>query len=531
MTAAINLVGLSANNPTPGTFVEVDFAAGPASGYGGVRSCLVMANSTTAGSATQDTVVYGPDTAVTCQTETDVIALFGTGSPAHRCFLRFTAINRTTPLYFIAPTRSTGTAASIALTIATTATSNANIRTWVLDQFIDTPVTTGQTAIQIATAIVASINSQTRWPVTAANGGTAVVTITAVVKGPEGNWIRAQMAFTSGASTVGTTISSVANTFLSSGATADSYTAALATILPSRYYYIVSGDSDATNVGLIVTQVNTQAQPTNGIRQRVVYGSMDTLANATTNATGVNAARAELIWGTGAVDWSPNELAAFSAALYSLLETGAAVGVNRKNFSLFPVNATDSNVWNSGLVPASRNGLGGAPTAANILSALNNGITPWTILSTGSTQLVKRVTTRSLNGAVNDYRVRDAHKVTICDYFADDVAAITSLQFGGKDILPDVQSGQQAQNALPPTATTPGIWRSALQGVVVRYGNAGQWASTVTGANGPVPGSTTILGNMIVQAEVTPPTRMSAYIPLQPVSIADQFAVLLQQVF
>ena len=66
---------------------------------------------------------------------------------------------------------------------------------------------------------------------------------------------------------------------------------------------------------------------------------------------------------------------------------------------------------------------------------------------------------------------------------------------------------------------------------MVRYGNAGQWASTVTGANGPVPGSTTILGNMIVQAEVTPPTRMSAYIPLQPVSIADQFAVLLQQVF
>ena len=39
-----------------------------------------------------------------------------------------------------------------------------------------------------------------------------------------------------------------------------------------------------------------------------------------------------------------------------------------------------------------------------------------------------------------------------------------------------------------------------------------------------------INGNAIVQAETSPPTRMSAYIPLQPVNIADQFAVLIQQV-
>jgi hypothetical protein len=34
----------------------------------------------------------------------------------------------------------------------------------------------------------------------------------------------------------------------------------------------------------------------------------------------------------------------------------------------------------------------------------------------------------------------------------------------------------------------------------------------------------------IIQAEVSPPTRMSAYFPLTPVNIADQFAVLGQQV-
>src|SRR6185312_11202238 len=435
MSAAINLVGVAANYPNPGVYIEVDFAAGPASGYGGIRSCLLIGNMTTAGTATADTVVYGPDTAITCQTESDVISLFGAGSQLHRMFLRFTSINRTTPLYFIAAAASAGTAASATMTIATTATSNGNLRFWCNDQFVDTAITTGQTVTQIGAAVVASINTQTRWPVTAANVA-GVVTVTAKIKGPEGNWIRVQSLITPGTGTIGTTTSLTANTFLSSGATADNYTNALATIAASRYYYIACGDSDSTNVGRVVTQVNSQAQPTTGIRQRVLYGFMDTTANAITSATGLNAARCEQIYMAGAVDWQPSEGAAFSAALYLLLEAGASVGVNRKNFSLFPANQNDTNYWNSGLVPASRNGVGGAPTPATITSLLNSGITPWTILGTGATQLVKRCTTYSLNGSVNDYRIRDAHKVTICDYFADDVQAITQLQFGGKDLLP-----------------------------------------------------------------------------------------------
>lgn len=529
MTAAINLVGVAANFPNPGVFVELDFAQGPSAGYGGQRACLLIGNSTSAGSATQDTVVYGPDTAITCQTESDVITLFGPGSQLHRMFLRFTAINRTTPLYFIAATRSAGTAASGTMTLATAATSNGNIRFWCEDQFVDTAITSGQTAVQIATAVVASINSQTRWPVTAANGGTAVVTVTAKLAGPEGNWIRIQSLITPGTATIGTTTTLTANTFLTSGATADNYTNALATIIANRYYYIALADGDATNVGRVVTQVNSQATATNGIRQRVIYGSMDTSANAITNATGINAARAECVWGSGAVDWTNGELAAFSAALYALLESGAAVGVNRKNFSLFPAQQPDTNYWNSTLVTASRNGVASAPTAATITSLLNNGVTPWTILTTGATQLVKRITTYSLNGSNNDYRIRDAHKVTVCDYFADDVQVLTQQQFGGKDLLPDLPTNQQQQNALPPTATTPSIWGAALRGLVTRYDRAGQWTAQAGSPPG-TRGGDQINANMIVQAETSPPTRMSALIGAQPVNIADQFQALIQQV-
>lgn len=529
--ASIILVGLGSNVPNPGVYVELDFAQGPVAGAGGPRSVLLMGNSLAAGSATQDTVVYGPDTAVVCQTETDVINLFGSGSQLHRMFLRFTAVagsNSNIPLYFLAVTRSAGTAASAAMTLATTATSNGNLRFWCEDMFVDTTITSGQTAIQIATAVVASINSQTRWPVTAANGGTAIVTVTANQKGLEGNWIRVQSAITPGTSTVGTTTSLTANTNLSSGATQDVYTNALATILPNKYYYIVVGDSDATNVGLVVSQVNTQALPTTGIRQRVIYGSSDTLANATTVATGINAARTECVWGYQAVDLPPAELAANMCAIFATLEQGAAYGVNRKNFSLFPTsNGTDASLWK--LIP-SRFGVAGAPTVANVTSALNNGLSPITVVSGvgGGAQFVKRCTTRSLNGAQPDYRIRDAHKVSICDYWCDDAAAITQLQFGGKDLLPDPAQGQPPPPAI---AVTPGIWGAALKNLVIQYGNAGQWTFPpgVTPQQGQTPADV-INSTFIVQAENNPPTRMSCLAPLAPCQIADQFALLAQQV-
>jgi phage tail sheath gpL-like len=110
----------------------------------------LLGNKTSAGTATNDTVVYGPDTAITCQTESDVITLFGAGSQLHRMFLKFTAINRTTPLYFVAVTSSAGSAASASVTIATTATSNGNLRFWCEDDFVDTPITSGQNVTTIA---------------------------------------------------------------------------------------------------------------------------------------------------------------------------------------------------------------------------------------------------------------------------------------------------------------------------------------------------------------------------------------------
>lgn len=526
MPASIVLVGLGAQYPNPGVYVELDFARGPVAGFGGQRSVLLLGNKTTAGSATADTVVYGPTTPTPCQTETDVINLFGTGSQLHRMFLAFTKAtgsNNTTPVYYLAVTASSGTAATATLTLTNAATAGGNLRFWCGAEFVDTPINNGDSVTTIATNVVTSINSQTRWAVTAANSS-GVITITAKIKGPEGNWIRVQSLITSNG-VIATTTSLTANTNMSGGATADSNTAALATIASTRYYYIVSGDSDATNVGAVVTQVASMALPTTGLRQRVIFGSSDTLSNTITTATTINNARAECVWGT-ATDYTPAELAAGATGVYATLEQGSPFGVYRKNFSLFPTSPTDQATWP---FIGGRNGAGSSPTPLQISSALNNGLSPVITLANNSAQLVKRCTTYSLNGSLPDYRIRDAHKVSVCDYWCDDVQSVTQLQFGGRDLLPDPVQGQPPP---PPIAVTPRIWGNAIKGVILNYNSAGQW----TYPPGLVPAPNQSPADVIIQTmigpqiEINPSNRMSVQVNLSPVGIADQFAVLAQQV-
>ena len=508
MSAAISLVGIAANFPNPGTFLELDFAQGPAGAGTGPRNALIIGNATASGTATANTQVYGPDTSPAVQTEADVIQYFGTGSQLHRAFLRWTAVNKTTPLYFLVVAPSAGTAATGTLTFTGTSTGVGNCTVFVGDQSVSFAINNGDTPTTQATNCAAAINTQTRWAVTATSS-VGVVTVTAKNLGPEGNWIKIGATIYSGTTSITAAVAPTAPTFLTSGATADVNTTALTTILPSKFYYIVSCDSDATNVGRLVAQVNTQALPSTGIRQRVFYGSVDTLANATTSAVAINAPRAELIW-SPCVDITPLELAANNAAIYSLLE---AQSFPRHNFSLFPTGQTvDQTVWTP---IGSRNGPSSAPTVPQITAALNNGITPITLLPNGKTQLVKRVTTRSLNGAVNDYRIRDAHKVTICDFWSDDAVSLTQLQFGGKDLVNDPQQGQPFPQG---PVVTPQIWGNALKGLITTYAN-----------NSQVQNLAAILAGCIFQRETSPTTRTSALVPLQPVDIADQFNVLCLQ--
>lgn len=507
MSAAIVLTGLTANDPVPGAYLEISFAQGEAAGSGTPIEVLLMGNKTSAGSATVDTEVYGPDSLTQLQTEDDAIALFGAGSELHRMFRRFTKVNRSTTLRAIAVTESAGTAASLSIVLATAAAANGNVRVFVHDEFADVPVTSGDDVDVTGAAIAAAINAKTHWGVTATyTSGTDTLLITAKQKGPRGNDIRVQIVPSAGIATTfsaGTTDSPLA-----SGATADDNTAALATINSSRYYYIVSAAWDATQLGALVTQVGVNQAPTIGIRQRVIAGSVDTLGNTNTLAIARNAARAEIVWSEKS-PWSASELAANQAAIITNFEVAPNP---RTNFASFGQDAKTAPYW---VVPAPR--LKSAhPSRTSIKSALNNGVSPIGVNANGSTYLVNRITTRSLNGAQNDYRIRSSHKVTICDFFGDDALAKTVLQFSGKRLADDPADGQRPPGG---DVVTPRIYKGALFRLIDDYDE-----------NDLLQDVQAIKDGTVVQREASPRTRISARIPLRPIDNAEQFAIALDQV-
>lgn len=590
--ASILLIGISANTPNPGTYVQVNFNAGPTGGAPIGQKVLILGNKTSTGTATADTVVYGPDTTTPAQTESDVITLTGAGSQVHRAWKRFAKVNKTTPQYFLCVAESAGAQATgviaVAFSTGSTATTAGNIRFFYGDEFVDTAVNVGDTATVIGAAIAANINQNVNWAITATNT-TGTLAIQAKNHGPEGNQIKIGVMVGPGFAPAGVTVTdygvlwsasivTVTGTFiapatpngyyykvtaggtggssppafgttigatttdggstytnwgtlstaaglaqLGGGATADNVTNALAAILSQGFYDIVVCDSDATNIGRVIAQVNTQANPTTGIRQRVFAGSVDTLANALTLAAAQNASRGELQWGS-ATDITPLELAANAAAIYSLFEQSGNTGyrlVGRLNFSLFPSTNpqfNDQSVW---FLTASRNGPNSGPSTAQITSALNGGLTPYAILSDGSLQLVKRCTMHCLNGATPDFRSRDAHKVAIMDAWATGAATMTQQQFGAKDLLDPPPPGQSVTSGNPPNtfATNVNIWGTALKDFTEKVGIAGLLQNVDT-----------TNANAIVQREVSPRNRMSASFDLQTVDLADQFCIAANQV-
>ena len=504
----INLPGIGANFPNPGTFVWRNFAAGPASGSGAQRKAILIGNLLSSGVTGAASVIYGPDTAVPASTEQDWINLFGYGSELHRGFKRFTKANKTTPLYAIGVAQSGGTAASTTVTVATVPSANGVARVYINDEFVEYSFSSGDTLLSIVNGIRDAINARQDWGVTA-TAAVATVTITAKQAGPRGNWLQVQASIrASSGGAMNTTITQTTKAFFTSGATADSNTAALAVLATQNFYYQISAAEDATQFGALVTQVEANALPTIGICDRAFCGGIDSQSNTNTIATGLNAERAGLIWGGADCDIPPFELACAVMGAVSYLEASTPP---RHNFSLFPFTPTDAALWT---VPAARSRK--QLMAAQITSAITNGVSAVNATPNGQAQLVKLCTTRSLTNSISDSRIRDHHRVTEIDYFGDDLAAKLTLQFGGKDIVDDPAQGAPPP---PPTATTPNRILDATLVLVDDYVTRGSFK------NGDQ-----IKAGTVAQHETNPTNRASVRVPAQVIDILEQIACEVDQV-
>lgn len=504
--ADIVLTGLASTDPVPGVYLEINFAVGPGGGTASPREILVLGNKIAAGTGTASTVVYGPDTEDPLQDEGDAIRICGQGSEAHLMLREIYRINKNTAVrLLLVPEGGSSVAATGTITYTSAATANGTTRVYVSDEFVDVPFLSGDSVTSIATAVVAAINANLSWPVTAANTA-GVVTITAKNGGLRGNFHMYQAkVFGTG---IATTVTPSADTAMTGGSVADALTTPLATILGSRYYYIVAPQTDATSLGLIVTQVGNQATPTTGIRQYVQGAHTGTLAAGITLATTINAVRAEIGWQEQS-PLGPARLAAKFAAVYSLEE----LATNPKtNFCGYGNDANTQPRWS---VPAARS-VGVRPSRASIKSALLNGMSAVGTNSNASTYIVNAVTTRTLNGATPDYRISRHHKRFICDAFSDDLVAKTVLQYSGRRIGDDPKQGDKVPG---PQVITPKIYKGAVFRLIDDYAENDLFQNVPT-----------IKSSTIVQRQVSNRAQLAVSVDLQPCDNSEQFALSINQV-
>ncbi len=513
MSINVTLQGVPAYG-LPGVYVETLFAQGSSGLPTEVYSAIILANMTSQGSAFSSFTagqVFGPGTLVPCQTAQDASNLFGPGSPAALMYAAFQARNKTTPLFVAPVAAATGTAAS--MTVAITAVGASSGQTSGVIQFqvdqkspAQAVFASSDNSTTIAANLAAAINGNIQLPVTATSS-TGTVTITAKVVGARGNNLLGFAQVISGSGVSNT--NSVPTRFTSgAGSDASGYTATLAALAMNgqRYYYYVpeaGGDNiDGYTNGIsleLQSQIDTLAQPAIGLRQRCVQGSNDTVAHTVAVSTELNDPRMEIVQCNN-LDLTAGELAASWVGSLMLFET-SPLNAGGVNFDGFGANAVSQPFWN---VPAPLNGT--SPSQTDLQTCIISGVTPLRVGPGGTTSVVKRCTTRffDLGGAggnqqVLDLRITDAGKVTVCDYFFDDLQDLVSQRCAQMLIGDDPASGSPPAGA---NIVTPNKIEDICLEVINDYAAAGL-------INGPA----TVSGLVVVR-NTNPSSSIGVIVPL-----------------
>jgi len=525
---SIAVAGLPASRKTPGINFSV-VLGGPGTSSGSApKSIMLLGNmigtaitgstptlSVAAGSASAATVYPVPSTA-------DALTLFGQGSELYRMAAAVFAQYPDATLYACPVADAAGTAASGVLTFATSASAAYSVRLRMCGLTFDVAVASGDTVTTIAGNVADAINDQADLPFTAQNSS-GVVTVTAKQTGPRGNVLIVDAYFVNSAGfetriTASSTSSGAGTTgvwsstgtlggeiTLTGGATQDSFVAALAAIEPVRYDRIVGACIDSTNVGRVVTHVNTNAGPTVQLLEQAVVPSVDTYANAVTLATGQNASRLQVAWHY-ASPLPPPDVAAQLAACR--LNADAAVGGSRVGEASDPAANLDGLDLATVIVqrvPADR------PTPTEVEGALNNGLA--VLAPSGSrpgyAALVRSVTSRSTASGVPNYAVIDTAYVTVTDYCADRYRGRLTTDLAGAKLGADLANGQPASRA--PNVTTPSIIRQ----LIIGYQKEDEAAGIIRDVDANLP-------LLVVEADSGTPGRINCDIPVEPVTALHQ---------
>ena len=452
--------------------------------------------------------VFGPNVPLASynlQTVSQAIGYFGAGSGAALMYATIRAINPTVPIYVAPVVSATGTQASQVITV--TALANGSVSngqtSGVVQYQVDSKVaaqalvngTDNQTTI--AVNLAAAINSNVNLPVYAV-AASNVVTVTAKVPGTRGNDLRGFASVASGSGvTLSGAVNSPSNFTGGAGSDATGYTNVLNALQSQglRYYYIVCEAgcdySDGYVNGIpaeVMSFLSTEAEPSQGNRERALFGSNDTVSNTSAQTALLNFERIE-VGQCSQLDLTPGEIAATLAGLYTLTEA-------------VPLTAGDVNFDGAVLpnVVAPLNG--SAPSQTDLSTCVVSGITPLKVGPSGSMFIAKRVTTRFfvLGGAGGNQEV-----------LSNSIALNCKQQMIGQDT---------ASGAPPvgPGITTPSKVRQLCMRMITQYGAAGL-----------IDAAQTLAGLQVQQNPAPNDSSIGIIVPLYVNSLLHQVLINVQQ--
>lgn len=422
------LVGVPSNYRTPVIASQITFGTGESIAGGGRRNIMIIDQMLSTGTWTANTVI----TPELCRSESQVKTGAGAGSAIHRAWRAITAANKNCDIYILPVALTTGgspTAAVSTFTLAGTTASGTGTVDMDLAEDLAGKVTyySGEALATIATRVRNFINGKDYLPF-AATGSGGAITLTAKAVGARwGNGttptVRLRLTTTGSGITVSGGGDLGATTAGTDGSTTEAaqVNTALASIVASRYYYLVYGDAtNATAMANLRSYLGTSSTAIQNRRMKVIAGARGTKAATITLANAANYER-QLIAHQAGSAWTPEQLAGQLAATMQYYQDSDATHgfVNHSSTDWLVPGAPDSDDW---------------PSGTDISDEINNGISVIGSRSAIKSYLPMLVTTRSkdASGSFDDFRACEDHRISGADFVIDDLEPKLTVYQGQK---------------------------------------------------------------------------------------------------
>lgn len=381
----------------PGKYFEFNTSLAVRTLPGNLQKLLVVGQRIAAGTVLANVVTD-------IFSDRDAATYFGRGSIAHLMCRSALQANPYVSLQCIALDDAGGSVVAAGTVTLTGPASSAGVLTvQVGDTLVNVAIASGDTATVTAAALAAQITAQPDLPVTAA-AAVGVVTLSAKNKGTLGNAIKVSAV----TSAVGTTAVVVA---MSAGATDPTIATALAVVFAAGHNVIATPWNDTTNLTALRTHLDSVS---GAVEQRGaigVYAHVGTLAASTTLSALINSGRITGLLLPNAYEQVYEVAAAYAAVIASEQDPAR------------PLNTL-------GLTGILANPLANRSTRTEQENALNNGVTPTEVGPGDVVQIVRAITTYTLDPqSVPDISLLDLTTIRTLDYVRLAIRTRIALRF------------------------------------------------------------------------------------------------------